>query len=348
MDRNRTWMDKPIARVIQHLVFWVLSFYVFLRVFKIGAEPEKIDYVYTALFHLTLLPAVYINLQILLPAVGKKKKWWWNILAVIILIVLFSWINQEFFDDWSKHLLPDYFLISYFGWWEIVIFFVVYIGITSLLKLSKSWFTVNDLQRKLLETEKEKVDMELSALKSQINPHFFFNTLNSIYSMSLEKDERLPSTVLQLSDMMRYFLYESREDFVPLDKEIKVLQDYISLQKIRSTENLDLETAINEVSGRHKIAPFLLITFVENAFKHGAKGSTGGAFIRIALQVDAAVLNFKIENNKGWVDEVESGSHKGLGLENVKRRLELLYPSKHELKITDNVDRFIVNLHLQL
>ena len=227
-------------------------------------------------------------------------------------------------------------------------FFAVYIGITSLLKLSKSWFAVSELQRKLLESEKEKVDIELKALRSQINPHFFFNTLNSIYSMTLEKDERLPSTVLQLSDMMRYFLYESREDSVPLDKEIKVLEDYIALQKIRSNEKLEVQLNINGDADSQKIAPFLLITFLENAFKHGAKGSTGAAFIRVALQVAENQLNFRIENNKGSVDEIEMPGHKGLGLENVKRRLELLYPTRHQLKITDNNEKFIVDLLLQL
>ena len=106
------------------------------------------------------------------------------------------------------------------------------------MKLSKSWFVVSRLQRQLLETDKQRVQAELKALKAQINPHFFFNTLNSIYSMSLDKDERLPGTVLQLSELMRYFLYEAREDLVLLSKEIHVLNDYIALQKIRSDEKL--------------------------------------------------------------------------------------------------------------
>src|SRR5262249_2491108 len=153
---------------------------------------------------------------------------------------------------------------------------------------SKSWFTVNDLQRQLLQSEKEKVQIELKALKAQINPHFFFNTLNGIYSMSLDKDERLPQTILQLSHLMRYFLYEVNEDIVSLEKELQILQDYIDLQKIRSANELQVIKKIEGEISKQLIAPLLLITFLENAFKHGAKGTTGPASIHLLLQVQPA------------------------------------------------------------
>ena len=229
-----------------------------------------------------------------------------------------------------------------------IFFLLVYIIITSLLKLSKSWFLVSGLQKELLEKEKQKTEVELKALKAQINPHFFFNTLNSIYSMALDKDERLPGTVLQLSDLMRYFLYESKDNFVPLEKELAVADNYIALQKIRSGEQLSIEIIKQgEVNGQ-KIAPLLLITFLENAFKHGAKGSSGNTFIRIDIKVEKNKLNFTVENNKGLIDEVNTGDHNGLGLENVKRQLELLYPGKHLLNIKDQSDRFVVGLQLSL
>jgi LytS/YehU family sensor histidine kinase len=255
---------------------------------------------------------------------------------------------MQLFDHWSVKLFPGFFFISYYTWWEIGLFFFIFICITTLLKLSKSWFVVNQLQRQLLETDKQRVQAELKALKAQINPHFFFNTLNSIYSMSLDKDERLPGTVLQLSDLMRYFLYESKEDFVPLVKEMQVLNDYIALQRIRSDEKLQVKTVIKGNMGQLKIAPLLLITFVENAFKHGAKGSTDHAFIHIELQAGQNAINFHVENNKGVVDETGKDEFRGLGLDNVKRRLELIYPQRHKLLIENKADSFIIQLQLQL
>jgi sensor histidine kinase YesM len=270
------------------------------------------------------------------------------LLSLIAFIILFAWINYNFFDDWSAKIFPDYFFISYFTFREVILFFVVYIIITMLLKLSKSWFLVSWLQKELLEKEKQKTEVELKALKAQINPHFFFNTLNSIYSMALDKDERLPGTVLQLSELMRYFLYESKDNFVPLEKELAVAGNYIALQKIRSGEQLSVQINKDGEVGEQKIAPLLLITFLENAFKHGAKGSSENAFIRLDIKVEKNKLSFVVENNKGIIDEVNTGEYNGLGLENVKRQLELLYPGKHLLDIKDQPDRFSVALQLSL
>src|SRR4030095_13289894 len=178
--------------------------------------------------------------------------------SLVMIIILFSWINYKFFAEWSANLLPDYFFISYFTFKEIIFFFTVYIIITSLLKLSKSWFWVSELQKELLEKEKQKTEVELKALKAQINPHFFFNTLNSIYSLALDKDERLPATVLQLSDLMRYFLYESKDNFIPLEKELAVVNNYIALQKIRSDAQLDFEMKSSGEINSQQIAPLLL------------------------------------------------------------------------------------------
>ena len=347
--KKKYWeLNHPVLRILQHLAFWVLSFLVFLNLFKTGIKPEKVDYVYTALFQLSLLPAVYINLELLLPKWGTRKKILLYIFSLVIMITFFSWINYKFFAEWSAKLLPDYFFISYFTFKEIIFFFTIYITVSTLLKLSKSWFWVSELEKELLEKEKQKTEVELKALKAQINPHFFFNTLNSIYSMALDKDERLPGTVLQLSDLMRYFLYESKDNFVPLEKELAVADNYIALQKIRSGEQLSIEISKQGDVNGQKIAPLLLITFLENAFKHGAKGSSGNTFIKLTINVEKNKLNFTVENNKGLIDEVNTGDHNGLGLENVKRQLELLYPGKHLLNIKDQPDRFVVALQLDL
>ena len=348
MINKRRWLYHPLFRLLRHLVFWVLSYLVFVQLFKTGLRPEKMDYLYAAVFHGTLVPAVYINLGWSLPRLANYRRWWLYVPAIAGLIALFSWLNYSFFQDWSKYVLPDYFFISYFTVWEVSLFFVVYLAITSLLKLSRSWFVVNDLQRRLLQMEAEQVQMELKALKAQVNPHFFFNTLNGIYSMTLDKDERLPQTILQLSHLMRYFLYESGEDLVPLEKEWQVLEDYIALQRIRSNEQLHLEKTVEGEIQQQRIAPLLLITFLENAFKHGAKGNTGAVHIRLVLQVLPQMIRFHVQNTRGEVDEAAYAHYRGVGLENVRRRLALLYPGKHSLSIRETADDFMVTLELQV
>jgi len=164
----------------------------------------------------------------------------------------------------------------------------------------------------------------------------------------LDKDERLPNTILQLSDLMRYFLYESKDNFIPLDKELAVVTNYIALQKIRSDGQLNIETKISGEIDNQKIAPLLLITFLENAFKHGAKERSERSFIGLDIEIEKNKLLFSVENNKGIVDEVKTGEHGGLGLENVKRQLELLYPKKHLLTIKNMKDNFAIQLQLDL
>jgi len=348
MAIKRRWLYHPLFRLLQHLGFWVLSYIVFVRLFTTGIHPEKIDYIYSALFHVTIVPAVYINLGWLLPRLANHRRWVLYAVAIVGLVSLFSWLNYSFFQDWSKYLLPNYFFISYFTVWEVGLFFVVYLAVTSLLKLSRSWFVVNDLQRRLLQMETEKAQIELKALKAQVNPHFLFNTLNGIYSMTLDKDERLPTTILQLSHLMRYFLYESGEDLVPLEKEWQMVGDYIALQRIRSNEALQLEKTLEGEIREQRIAPLTLVTFLENAFKHGAKGNTGAVNIHLRLEVLPHMIRFRIENTRGQGVDVGDTHYKGMGLENVKRRLELLYPGKHALLIRETADDFIVTLELHV
>lgn len=348
MPGNRTWFQHPLIRIVQHLVFWVLSFIIFLLLFKNSISPLRIDYVYTALFHATLLPAVYLNLFLLLPRLDAYRRWWWYIPSVLFIIAAFSYINFSFFQHWSNIILPDYFFISYFTIWEVSLFFGTYIIITSLLKFSKSWFTLNELQRQLLETEKEKVQIELQALKAQINPHFFFNTLNGIYAMSLEKDERLPDKVLQLSQLMRYFLYESKAAAVLLEKEWEMLEDYIALQQIRLHRKVTVEKTFHGELNDQKIAPLLLIIFVENAFKHGGPSVNSESYVRIALDIQGERLTFSVSNSKETKDTMPDEPNKGLGLENAKRRLDLLYPERHRLDTDNRPDAFTITLQLSL
>lgn len=331
----------PVFRWLQHLVFWTCTYFAFVQVFKTGSHAVKVDYVYAALFQLTLAPAVYIHLRWLLPVFAEKRRWLLYVLLLAMLIALSVWINDRFFQDWSARLFPDYFFISYFSMWEISLFFVVYTGLSTLLKLSKSWSKANELQHQL-------VQVELKALKSQLNPHFLFNTLNGIYAMSLNSDTRLPDTVLRLSNLMRYFLYDTREELVPLAKEWEMIRGYVALQQLRSGEELDVKMMVEGDLDEQLVPPMLLITFLENAFKHGAKGNTGQVKIKGVLTLKPGRLHFELSNTQGSVDDIEPEDYRGLGLQNVRRRLELLYPQRHLLTVASKEDNFVIILEIEL
>ncbi len=344
--RNIDFIHQRWFRVLQHLVFWTASFLVLLRIFRSGPEIHEVDVLYTALFHVFLVPPVYLNLRSFVHQLQKKWGWVLYVLKLALVIALFSWLNLMFFQDWSAALFPGHYFISYYTWVELALFIFIYVALTTLIKGTRSWFTVTRLRAEMEEMEKEKVQMELSALKSQVNPHFLFNTLNGIYSMTLAQDGRLPSTVLQLSDLMRYFLYEAGDEWVPLEKEVSLLKNYIALQKIRLGDHLSVNLELPENLNGQRIAPLLLITFVENAFKHGDKQRKKGNFLEMKLETQGGGLDFRIANYKGKVDETGEEKYGGIGLENVKRRLALLYPGKHSLAVKEDDQRFYVELKL--
>ena len=348
MHRQFNWLSDFPIRVLQHVLFAAVSFFILLHLFKTGRDPIKVDYVYTVLFLVTMLPALYFNLYWVMPKLEKSKRWMAALTVLVFVTAFLVWLNVELFSRWSVWLFPDYFFISYYSPFEIALFFLAFLSITTLLKFSKSWFRVNELKQKLLEAEKRGVQSELKALKAQINPHFFFNTLNSIYAMSLAKDDRLPGTVLQLSGLMRYLLYESKEDTMLLQKEISILTDYAALQLIRSGDNLHFKMNLEGEVTDQRIAPLLFMTFLENAFKHGAKGDVNQTYVLLTLKINRNKLEFRIGNNKGRIDPVENEEHRGLGLENVKRRLELLYPDRHQLVISEDDKSYNVELDIQI
>jgi LytS/YehU family sensor histidine kinase len=193
--------------------------------------------------------------------------------------------------------------------------------------LTLNWFYQQWKWLKTLESKKSKA--ELSLLKSQINPHFFFNTLNNLYGLVVEKSDDAPDVVLKLSDIMRYTIYMGKEDFVPLQDEIEYLKSYIDLHKIRYQKKVDIQfNCSQEKNGQ--VAPLLLIIPLENAFKHGVESLTENAYIHVDLKMTNGTIYFDIENN---FERIESNKNRGIGLENLKQRLELLYPHKHKMQI---------------
>nr|WP_295869852.1 histidine kinase [uncultured Chitinophaga sp.] len=338
---------STIARVAQHVLFWSVITVIFLYTFKQGPEPERSDYLYTVLFQLTLVPVVYINLYLLLPRLLKAGKWTRYVLFTALVVLAGSWLNFKFFQEWSAYVFPDYFFISYFTLWQVALFFCVYLLLSGLLHFSRSWFLVQEMQQRLLMAEKEQIQTELKALQSQINPHFFFNTLNGMYAMSLAEDKRLPDMILQLSQLMRYMIYEIREFKVPVEKEWEIVKHYIALQQLRTDHHLQINVETEGDFEEQSIPPMIIIPLVENAFKHGAKGNRGSVEINIRLTLGGDHINFYIENTMGKGEELLSGSG-GLGLQNVDRRLSILYPGHYSLITQSENGKFIASITLPL
>ncbi|MDX2245810.1 MAG: histidine kinase [Bacteroidia bacterium] len=213
------------------------------------------------------------------------------------------------------------------------------------VKLAKNWINT---EREKLTLQKENLESELKYLKSQINPHFLFNTINSIYVLIHKNPDLASESLASFSDMLRYQLYECNDPFIPLRKELDFIEDFIKLERLRLREDqTELTFEINQlVDTSIQIAPFIILPFVENAFKHVSKGKNKANFIRMQLAVsEDPIIHLEIENSRG---PGRSEISLGIGLANVKRRLELLYAGKHELVISDNPEIFTVKLKLDL
>ena len=214
-------------RILQHSMFWSISLYILLKNFQSSSELAPTDYIYTGIFSIFIIVAVFVNLLVLIPRFFQQGKYILYIILIAVLLAIMTYLQIIFFDVIVGYVFPGYYLISYFDYLETLKYFVIMVGISSLLHFSKSWFHYKESQAILVQTQKEKTVAELETLKSQINPHFLFNSLNSIYSLVLKKSDIAPQALIKLSDSMRYIIYESNEEKVLLEKEIAFISDYI-------------------------------------------------------------------------------------------------------------------------
>lgn len=348
MNRIR-YITKAITqkKILQHILFWCLSYYYLLHFFS-AEDIKRIDLIYTAVFHFPLMLGVYLNLYFLIPWLLSKKRYILYAVLLVTTIVLTALLNIFIFDKAIDYFFPGYFFISYYEFSDIIQFSFVYIGLTTLIKLSRAWFKLLESENHLIRVQKEKRDAELLFLKTQINPHFLFNSLNSVYSLSLKNDGQTPAALLKLADVMRYMTYESNEELVPLEREIEYIMNYVELQRLRTTGDASVLFEVKGTPAQQKIAPFILIVFIENGFKHGVQAGISGAFINIRIDLSDYELLLTVENSIGVTDETESTAFRGLGLSNVKKRLELLYYQRHDLIIRNEPERFKTQLTLNL
>ena len=294
---------------------------------------------------------VYITNYLLIPKLLYKKKYILFVLAFVSMIVISSVIKMNILG----RLLDNPVLLNLTGnlkarIYDNVIphFFLVLSGAAFKLMIDYT-----KMQQRMVEMAKEKAEAELNFLKSQINPHFLFNSLNSVYFLIDKNNIDARDALHKFSDMLRYQLYEMNDDTVPVEKEIQYLQDYIALQKLRKDDHYTIEFNCSPDVKGFFIEPLLLIPFVENACKHISHHKNKLNFINLQLGMVKGQFNFTIENSKEHAHvalrfEKITEKHSGIGLANVKRRLVLLYPGKHILEIKNEANSFTVVLELKI
>jgi len=289
----------------------------------------------------SVLVVIYTNWFWLVKRYLAKQQYldyFWRLVILLLVIAFFMSFHPALDDAWlilkSREevlwRIPRILTVMY-------VFFMVTL-LTTPLYLSYNWFQQN---AQLAELKNEKLETELSFLKSQINPHFFFNTLNNLYALTLENSKAAPAVILKLSDLMRYTIYDGRSAAVPISQEVAFIDNYLELQKIR----LHKKAVINfqkEISNPDlEIPPLLFVIFLENAFKHGVETLRDNAIVDLQLIESEGVIKFYCLNN---YDHEERNTSKGLGLENVKRRLKLLFKDRYKLEIVDQENTYRVYL----
>ena len=288
----------------------------------------------------------YLNTHIIIPQLLAKKRWIYYSLAVIACLIIFIYI-PKFFEDALNAENPNrikkmgrkrHQLYPFTG--STAVLFLVF-TVSTCIKVIQQWLSAEERQ-KLIETE--KLNTELSFLKSQINPHFLFNTLNNIYSLAVVKSDATAPAVMKLSSIMRYVLSDTRQHLVPLEKEIEFIQHYIDLQKVRLTDKIKINLVVTGDLEGQQIAPLLFIPFVENAFKYGIS-TREDSEINISINIKPGEIEFKTDNRILSI-ETDLEKKNGIGLKNTRRRLELLYADKHSLEINRKDGHFYVDLKI--
>jgi len=298
------------------------------------------NFLYVLIFHLTIIAAVYLNINILIKRYLSQGKFGFYVLSALGLAAIAGFMNYALFDLVIDQIFPQLFYISWFKIWELILLMIGYLAITTIV------FLLWQYAMMLIEN-REKAQHELSALKAQINPHFLFNNLNTIYALAVKGDVRTKDVILQLSDFLRYVLYDTSSDKIDLEKEIEIIRTYIGLQRERINPNI---TEINlNIEGEFKgavIAPLLLLPLAENCFKHGI-GKTKGT-IQIDIQYSKGQLLFHTKNKTALRENPMNQKQGGIGIKNVEKRLNLLYPDKHLLTFVENNDLFEVEMKINL
>ena len=332
-------------KILSQVLFWVSSVAFALASFYVASNYHFslwTDILRAFILNAGLALAVYINLLLLIPKLLKKKHyifytfWLLITLATSSLVILSLFFLLQHFN--RPRLFSTYFFTAAF-----------YVGVSSLAKFLNDWLRMQDIELRYNKVEREKLEAELNTLKAQINPHFLFNSLNNIYSLALVNSKKTPEMILKLADLMRHVLYESRENYISLQKEIEFIENFIELQRIRLSEKTDIRFKRTENIEDKLIIPLIFEPFVDNAFKHGTKLNRADSFIHIDIAIKDEWLHFKVSNNFEPDEHPSNDKAHGIGLKNAKKRLAYLYKkNEYDLNISKKENTFIVELHLIL
>lgn len=333
-------------KIIKHLLFWILISLLWSArdlVYHQNFLQNLRTNVYTFLPYAFL---VYFNLYVLIPKLllVKKRVFYVSLLllGLFLITLLSSWSLDLYFTKFNN-LTTASFFASDEGKISILTELLVIIGISMTFYFFNEW---NQKEKYAAEVDKKKLEAELHQLKSQINPHFLFNSLNSIYIMLGQNLELGKETLLQFSDLLSHQIYENNKKSVPLSKEIENLKNYIKLEKIRHEDVVKLDYKFPSGLNNLYVTPMLFLPIIENAFKHGQ--SNDEYWITIKMEVSQHnILSLSVENSLNTSGKIQTKNH-GIGLTNVKRRLELIYPKAHKLSIEKNETAFKVDLKLKL
>ncbi|RYU89632.1 histidine kinase [Mucilaginibacter terrigena] len=335
---RRSW------QIFWHVLFWVsvITFFVFVA-HNGGKSTMQSLLIIFVVFGIVNIGLFYLNYLVLIPQFLDKKKY--KIYALCVIAAIIAVGLSKFGLAVIFKPLTYVRMGKAIGFWQYSFSTsftsIVFVFLSTVLKFTIDWFMNGRIQRDL---ENQRLSAELSFLKSQINPHFLFNSLNSIYSLAYQKSDTTPEAILKLSEIMRYMLYECNDNKVELTKELQYLQNYIDLQKIRFGNKAFINFDVTgEVTNQH-IVPLLLISFIENAFKHGIANDALSP-IKLKINLEEGNFYFFIQNKKHTHNRDASG---GIGLANVRRRLDLLYPGKYNLDIRDEADTYTCQLSLVL
>lgn len=342
VKRRLLWL-----KIMLYAVFLIPMGYVFQKKILLNGSNDEIavvadyfvkNFLYVMVYHLSIAAAVYYNLKVLIPHFLNQSKFRKFLMYVSGLCIATAILNFSLYNFCLDKLFPNLYYISYFKIWELALIIALYLILTGGILLIGQY-------AQMLIAKKEAMQNELHSLKAQINPHFLFNNLNTIYSMAAQNDQRTPDVILKLSDFLRYVLYDTATDAIPLNKEVEMIKTYIGLQK----ERINPETTIVEFEtsgdfGNAEIAPLLLLPLVENCFKHGIGKDKGS--IRIFVELRDRQLQFQTTNTIALREA--SRENGGIGIKNVEKRLNLIYPERHSLEFQEENGIFRLKMKVEL
>jgi len=343
----------PKNRILTHIIFWLI----YLCYFTIAFASFRDNYIQSFIEVLVTLPvrmsATYLTLYYLIPGFLDKEKY-----RLFVFLFILTAIGFGYLDRLLLHLFYVPFYIPNYDYTTFPlssftkalqrttnVYTIVFAA--AAVKLIKRNYQNERIARELSQ---EKLDAELKFLKSQIHPHFLFNTLNSLYALTLQKSDQASEVVLKLSHFLDYMLYDCNVSLISLEMEIEQMQNLIALEKLRYGERLDVDFNISGQLKKHKIPPLLMLPFLENAFKHGVSQHTENSFIYIDLKLKEQDLTFRVENScVNTENSLEADYTKGIGLKNVKRRLDLIYGNDgYHLEVFREEDSFTIVLKISL